>query len=93
MLLAIADYIRRRFRRLRIKVKVATIELLAPLVSLYLLDHFGENLICAYVLGFGLEVEDDAVAQRGGCHLFDIFITHMHPAFDERVAAWRRGID
>ncbi len=44
-----------------------------------MLDHLADHLIGGDIFGFGLEVENDAVTQRGVNNPLDIIIAHMNP--------------
>src|SRR3989338_11119864 len=57
----------------------------APSVPRDLLHQSRQDLIGIDIFRFGLEIEDQAMAQRRIDHRLDILITHVHPAIDQGV--------
>ena len=79
--LAIADYLK-SIPPIKNKVKVV----LRCANSRHLLEDLADHLVGGDILGFGLEVEDEAVTQRRENNFLDVFVAHMNPALGQSVA-------
>ena len=56
------------------------------LIPRHFFDDLAKHLVGADVLGFGLKVEDEPMAQRRENNFLDVFVAHMNPALGEGVA-------
>ena len=67
-------------------MKASTAEKDLMLGAWDLLHDLGENFVCVDVLRFRLEIEDDAMAQRGEDDFCDILIADMDSSVGQCVA-------